>query len=228
MTILVLLIALLFGSVAQAATYGPYNFATTEDPLSDGGKWDGGYTNFGNMQGANGRGRVAALNSDERMTVNSISPGNDQYVQVKVANWNSGAATDLFGFIMLLRWAAPATATGIEAVILHDNSSNTDFIVVYEIVDGTETLVEGGSLSISVSANDVFKAVVSGTTLTISQNDNPELQVQVTSTSGRIGLGGYIGPNGAIDDFELDDYEGGDYGLPPVGGTIRHRVVTIE
>ena len=224
-----LLVLLLLAANAQAATYS-YGFGTDENPLSDSGAWEGGYTGFGNLLATGGVAQVAAIETDERMTVGSIAPTNDQYAKIKVITWNTPSIAGVNGFVLLLRWTVPATATGIQVAVTND-SSNLNSLRVFEIVNGSETPV-GDPVSITVSLNDVFTAVIVGSLLTVYQNSGAgDVQIAQETvggpSGGRIGLGAYVS-SAATGDIELDDFEGGDYSAPPAAVTVRHRAIMIQ
>ena len=210
---------LLVGS-ADAASYS-YGFTTTENPLSESGHWSGGYTSFGDMLTTGGRARVAGSNADERMTVNSISPTNNQYAQFTIPTW--AANIDFFAAVLLLRWAAPPTATGLEVAIVH--YTDIDRVYIFEMAAGVETQI-GDATDITVTPGDSFTAIITGNTLIVYQNSTALVEAVVGGPAGgRIGLGGYTVD--LVDDFELDDFIGGDYPITPAAAT-KHRPIVMQ
>ena len=221
-----LLVLLLLAANAEAATY-TYGFGADENPLSDSGAWEGGYTGFGNMQVASGALWAAAAESDERMTVSTIAPTNNQYAQVKIGTWDT--AVYIMGWTLLLRYASPPTATGVEVTVVYINGDNT-YLVVTERSDGTPN--ELYSAPTTAAAGDIWKAVLVGTELTVYRDSGAGF-VQIHQMTvggpngGRIGLGLYdtdATPNA----LGLDDFEGGDYGVTPPVVTVRHRPILIQ
>ena len=214
---LAVLLIFFFAANAEAATY-TYGFGADEDPLSDSGAWQGGYTGFGNLLASGGIATVAADLTDERMTVGSIAPTNDQYAQVTLVSLTNPVSAGM----ILLRWTDPPnTTSGIEVVI---SNVYTDYYVsIYEFIAGVETPI-GDAATITFTPNDVFMAVVSGSTLTVYQNKAQVRQETISSTAGRIGLGGYTDAG----TLQMDDFEGGDYGVTPPVVTVRHRPIIIQ
>lgn len=178
-----------------------------ENPLSSGGVWSGGYTALGDLQVISNRARVATLNADEAMTYNVSSPTNDQFVQFTIATWNTGSSAILSvkGF---LRWNAPGSPTGYEIAV--NRIAGADSIHVYEMTAGTETELGVGQ-AITVAAGDVFTGIIRGSQIFVFQNTTLRYTTSdATITSGRIGLGGFVGTGGADSDFEISNFTGGD------------------
>lgn len=180
-----------------------------ENPLSSNGVWSGGYTGFGNLQVIGHRIRSAGLNSDERMTYNAASFA-DQFAQVTIKTWNTSAA-DTIATHLLLRWTPEATATGYECVVVR--SGGVDAIHVYKITAGTEVELGTGQ-SITIAANDVLKCTMVGSLISVFQNDILRYTTSdPTTNSGRVGMGGFVGPTGSLADVEVGNFIGGDFGI---------------
>lgn len=188
---------------------------SNENPLSSGGVWDGGYAGLGNMQVVSNKISAATVNVDERMTYNGLIFPSDQFAQATVKTWNTSSGASIIGFHLLLRYAAPTAQTGYEIVIRRIGGA--DNISVISVIAGTPTTLGAGA-SITVAVNDIFKAIVIDNQISVFQNGILRYTppTDVTTVSGRIGIGAFINVGGATGDVEIDDFSGGALRITPI------------
>ena len=178
-----------------------------ENPLSSSGVWTGGYTSYSTLQVVSNRVRCSST-SDHRITVSSFTPSSDQFAQFKIVTWNAAAASNIVAHL-LLRYTAPATATGYEVIMLR-LVGGAESIHMFKTTAGSATELGAGT-AVTIAANDIFMFTVSGLDLKFYQNSILRYSASdSTFSSGRIGMGANVDPGGALGDLEIDDFIGGD------------------
>ena len=188
------------------ATYSTTFSGGDENPLSEGGKWDGGYSGQTNFQVITGAIRPLVAGSDGIMSLNSISPGAAQYAISTIKTLNFGLNRVGAG----CRVAAPpdytaylGQATSVdskEAMIIKDvaPSSYTEIA----IVAGT-TWAAGDTVKLTTNSDSIELFKNAGSLATVTDS---------TITSGRIAVQNYS--NTVVSDSEIDAFEGGDLFAP--------------
>ncbi len=133
--------------------------------------------------------------------------GNDQYSQGRLANLTTTGQT--VGVAVRMATSGAASYYGYYA-----DGSGSGKTFLFKMVSGTWTQL--GSLGAALSANDVLRLEVSGTTLTPKVNgatqSPPGAQSDSALSSGAGGLSGYS----VSTSMRLDDWEGGNLAAPAI------------
>ena len=148
---------------------------------------------------------------------NADTFGNDQYAQGKLANITTTGQT--IGVAVRASTGGAASYYGFYA-----DGSGGGKTFLFKMVSGTWTQL--GSTGAALSANDLLRLEISGTTLTPKVNGStqspPGTQTDSALSSGAAGLSGYSLSTA----MRLDDWEGGNLAGTPVMPRSRRMIIS--
>jgi len=147
--------------------------------------------------------------ADENITYYSgISWPNDGYAQATCAAAAVAGRTMQVGY--RIQPGADAVRSGYYGGTDYLNHGSTDLLLaVWNVSTPTFLATDPGTV---LAANDVLKLTIVGTLLTLYVNGVQKLQA--TDSLWASGNAGLFAGNGAIDVALLDNFEGGDFGVP--------------
>jgi hypothetical protein len=186
---------------------------TRADSGDLGASWDAGYFNACQIVG--NRVRVTAVGNESFETYNVSSPTNNQYAKITLATFNAATTGEIYGGV-LLRWAAPTTATGYRFSARKHTVDGQGRAWIYSYVAGVGSLVT--SANVDWTSSDVLEGRAVGSALNLLKNGSSVASgTNSVQISGRAGINiGCLSP-ASIGDVEDDDWEAGD--IP----SVSHR-----
>jgi hypothetical protein len=182
------------------------NFPGTEDPISEGGKWNRLGTSWTNVRttpglafGTNG---AADAYDDSYAYLSGFSA--DQTAQATIYLASGISTSETHEVEVLLRWADSAqTARGYECNL---NFLGGVQVVRWEGGPGDFTVLGGGGVG-NVQTGDVLKATFTGNTIQVYYNDSPVCSVTDSKwTSGNPGIGFFKRPPGLNNVFGFSSF----------------------
>lgn len=179
---------------------------TRADNADLGANWDNGYdtSNFASEQIVSNQVRVGSSPVGLGLETYAGSLGSDQFGGVTIKTFTIGTGSLSAG--VMLRWAAPTTASGYMC-LARRNSSFTSAIRIYTASSNSELVSEN---AITWGPDDLLECQIIGTTINMLRNGVQILTTtDSTYTSGRGGLAVFGNPiaNAILDDAYFGVYD---------------------
>ena len=188
-----------------ATQLASYAFTTVENPLSDAGNFTAlNDTNFtGALKVPSSGICEAATTTQGGVFYSGLSWPNDQYSEITIATWASGA--NLSPLVILVRQGSAISGTMYLTDLI---PGSPGIYILYSIVGGVTTQLTFGSATPIMG--DVWRLAISGTTLTLLQNGVPIKSLTTSSiSSGSTGF--TITSPTVITNGQISLWAGGSY-----------------
>lgn len=194
------------------ATFSSSFDGADEDPLSEGGVWDGGYAASQSFKRVSNLVRVSDQTSGTNavMTYNGATFNEDQYAQIEVDALSDGGAGGFVQAVALCRAGAPAGNTYYRFQARSFAGAGNQATMIAKTVSGTTTVIANTSTTWT-AGGDILMGIANSTNVSLLKNGAYEIHTYDTgiSGSGRIGIFATEGPEvGTVCD--IDNFTGGD------------------
>ena len=202
-----LLLPLLFAAQLSAATRFSTSFTgADEDPLSEGGVWDVGYTGFANVKRAGNEARTSTDNTAGQTTYNAVTLANDQWVLLTLGSWVGGTGLKLG--VGILRAQSPAAGVDSYQCVARLTNAGGDTSRIAKTVAGVGTnLVTEAATTWASGDTNYCEAI--NTAIALKRNGAALLNTTDNGlTSGRAGLTvrGVVSTDAGITDLSAGDF----------------------
>ncbi len=143
---------------------------------------------------------------------NTITWPADQYAQAAIKNLSGGVSGEGMG--VSLRMSGPVDSiTGYRVIVADSGAGN---VAIERFASGAFSPIT--TRTTTWVSGDILKAQIEGTTIKVFQN-GAQLGADITDANVATGSAG-LSYSSALLTSDLDDFEGGDFTVPPTGASV--------